>query len=752
MRKFFKKLHKDNKGATLIMAIVAVGFVGVLAGVILSAAGTTYKLKIMDENSKKSFYSAESVVEEVYAGTGKTCFEVLSDAYTKTASAMYMYDPSSGKTNKVRNEILNEAMKNYYMSDIKKAVLGVTGNQKNNAKEFLAANILNGYNAHIMDVGNIMEYNDSIMLDDVLIEYKSSGTNQYYSTVQVDINIKYPDIYVDFVSVNEDWEEYYKYSLIAMDDINTNRSTTLRISGGAFAGDDLFIEESSTVELQDDVVSGKISTQLVCGGYIDVLSGSSLTVKSADVWCDNLNIGFGVNNADITYQSKDSHTYVADDLSLNGNKSDVILKGNYVGFGGSNGVVSASSAIIINGMNCSLNMMDVSSLTLAGKGYIQLKNESDTTPEVYETGDSLALKGSQEIYLVPAGYVSLKPGTSGGSASNPTSTPTKVNVKLNNFFAYKLGLLNTTSPYVTRKVGDKTYFYLNFVSSKAQNDYVNAIITDGYLNSLYYNKGMVPSGSDYVDRMALKSHVEQGLIRFFSSGNQVLVSDSGSIYTSGSLVEVVNSGSVPIISVVGSAPVDDLTAIASSSANKYKIMKSFLTLGDSSNVFNRFPLYLKIDESEFNVLESDLITPYERTVKVDKLAALESSIINVDDATGTIAAVVTSKTEGAAFDINPRYNGGVVLAYGCNVNVSANFEGLIITDKSINIVGNVSVTPGANDRAKKTIDYYRKDGDTANDIHIFFNEVEQSSETPKLGKIDIKEMLQLSDWRKNESA
>ena len=67
LRKLFRKLHKDNKGATLIMAIVAVGFVGVLAGVILSAAGTTYRLKIMDENSKKSFYSAESVVEEVYA-------------------------------------------------------------------------------------------------------------------------------------------------------------------------------------------------------------------------------------------------------------------------------------------------------------------------------------------------------------------------------------------------------------------------------------------------------------------------------------------------------------------------------------------------------------------------------------------------------------------------------------------------------------------------------------------------------------
>lgn len=754
LRKLFRKLHKDNKGATLIMAIVAVGFVGVLAGVILSAAGTTYRLKIMDENSKKSFYSAESVVEEVYAGTGRTCFQTLSDAYTKTASAIYMHDPSTGKTNKVRNEVLNETMKGYYMADIKSKILGDTGIQKENAIAYITSNILNTTNARVANIANIVESAESITLDDVLIEYKSSGTNQYYSTVQVDINVGYPDIFIDFVEFNEDWEEYFKYSLIAMEDITSNNSMGISISGGAFAGEDVNLLGNSNITLENDVIAGKIPTRLVCGGMVDLQSNTSLVVKGADIWCDNLNIGFGTDKADITYYATDSHTYVADDLSLNGNKSKVILKGNYVGFGGSNDVVSASSAIIVNGMNCSLDMTGVNSLTLAGKGYLNLLNEDDPTPEVYETGDSLALKGNQEIYLVPAGYVGLKAGTTGGSASNPTATPDKVTINLNNFFAYRLGLLDTANPYVARKVHNKTYYYLNFVSSKAQNDYVRAVITDGYLNALFVSKGVSgPTSADHVDRNSLRSHVEQGLMRFFSDGNEILLNDAASVYTSGSLVEVIKgSSSVPVISVIGSEPVDDLTAIAGSSSNKYRVIKSFLTLGNDDNVFSAFPIDFKIDESEFNITEEDLITPYERTVKLDKLQTLENSVINIDTATGTIGAVVTYKDLGGAYDIPMTCNGGVVLAYGVDVNVYANFEGLIITDKSINIKYSMALTPGTSERAKKTIEYYKTDADETNDIHIYFQEAESSSETPGIGEIDVKEMIQFSDWRKNESA
>lgn len=86
MNRFFKKVKNDNKGMTLLLAIVAVAFVGILAASIVSATTTNYKLKMMDKYSKETFYSADSVVEEIHTGIGIKCFDALSEAYNYTAS------------------------------------------------------------------------------------------------------------------------------------------------------------------------------------------------------------------------------------------------------------------------------------------------------------------------------------------------------------------------------------------------------------------------------------------------------------------------------------------------------------------------------------------------------------------------------------------------------------------------------------------------------------------------------------------
>ncbi len=755
MKKLFRKLHKNNDGATLIMAIVAIAFIGVLAGVIISATGAAYRMRIMNENSKKSFYSAESVVEEIYAGVGRACYESLSDAYVSTAGSMYMYDISKGTTYKIKNDALNAAMRSQYIVGMQEKILGTEGEAADNAAAFLTSYINNQSNARIVNIGSVSSTDEGVFFDDVLIEYRSSGKSQYFSTVQIDLNVEYPDIYIDFMYINEDWNEYLNYCLIAMGDISVNGGVGLSMAGGVFAGEDFNIAASSSVSLENAVIVGKIPSRIVAGGMIDLGRRATFTVNSADVWCDNLNIGKDADNADIIYTSSDSHTYVADDLTLDGEKSKVILMGYYTGFGASNDLVSASSAIVINGMKCTLDMSGIRELTLAGKGYINLVNEDDPTSEWYQTGDSLALKGNQQIYLVPGGYV--KSAESGASATNPTSTPDKVTVDLSNFFAYRLGLLDETQPYVAKKVAAKTYYYLNFKSTSAQNNYVRAIITDGYLDALFADSGVSgPTTADRNEKKALYSYVEAGLMRFFSEGDGIKMNGSASVYTSGTLVKVTRETSGSSIFVVGSSSVADLTARSATASNKYKVIKSFLTTGSDTNDFSHFPIDLKIGEAEFSVSDSsdDLISVYDRTVNVSRISTITKSVINFDVSSGTVAAALTYKDEniGNTYTVPVNYNGGVIVAYGVDITVSANFEGLIITDKSITVSGNAAVTPGSNGRAKNAIDTYRNDDDESNDIHIFFNETEDSSETPEIGNIGVEDMLQLSDWRKNESA
>ena len=66
MKRLFKKVKNDNKGITLLLAVVAVAFVGILAASIVSATTTNYKLKMMDKYSKETFYNADSIVEEMF--------------------------------------------------------------------------------------------------------------------------------------------------------------------------------------------------------------------------------------------------------------------------------------------------------------------------------------------------------------------------------------------------------------------------------------------------------------------------------------------------------------------------------------------------------------------------------------------------------------------------------------------------------------------------------------------------------------
>ena len=81
MKKHFRRFRKDNKGVTLVLAIVAIAFVGVLGSAILSAAATNYRLKIMDKYSKNTFYSADSITEEIHTGLGIMCYKSLEEAY-----------------------------------------------------------------------------------------------------------------------------------------------------------------------------------------------------------------------------------------------------------------------------------------------------------------------------------------------------------------------------------------------------------------------------------------------------------------------------------------------------------------------------------------------------------------------------------------------------------------------------------------------------------------------------------------------
>lgn len=423
MKKHFRRFRKDNKGVTLVLAIVAIAFVGVLGSAILSAAATNYRLKIMDKYSKNTFYSADSITEEIHTGLGIMCYKSLEKAYDYAAANLGKYSVTGGVVtmNRYNNEMVNKSMKEKYYNITGKEIFGESFNtaDKDSAIKYFNTLITKPEKAKVVGYSSVVADAQSYTytFKDVAISYLENKKEPYYSTIKIDIKITYPDLDIDFIADEKEWKSYFNYCLIADNKIEIGASPESRgivdVYGGMYSGGNVDVFSGSSLTLQDGLLLNgqlKVPSVIVSKGDINLPGGSStsvLKVGNGSIWCNGITAGGDGGRGDVLYTSNQARTYVADDLSLNGDDCNITIKGKYLGFGRNNantsdptGKASTSSAIIVNGRNCTLDMTDINYLLLAGKAYVKLTEDSS-----YVTGDSMGLKGNQEIYLVPSGYL-----------------------------------------------------------------------------------------------------------------------------------------------------------------------------------------------------------------------------------------------------------------------------------------------------------------------------------------------------------
>lgn len=417
MKKHFRRFRKDNKGVTLVLAIVAIAFVGVLASAILSAAATNYRLKIMDKYSKNTFYSADSITEEIHTGLGIMCYKSLEEAYDYAASNLGKYSVTGGVVtmNRYNNEMVNKNMKEKYYNITGKKIFGESFNtaDKESAIKYFNTLITKPEKAKVVEYSSFVADAASYTytFKDVAIRYLEDKKEPYYSTIKIDIKITYPDIDIDFIADEKEWKAYFNYCLIADDKIEIGASPESRgivdVYGGMYSGGNVDVFSGSSLTLQDGLLLNgqlKIPSVIVSKGDINLPGGSSASVLktgNGSIWCNGITAGGDGGRGDVLYTSNQARTYVADDLSLNGDDCNITIKGKYLGFGRNNantsdptGKASTSSAIIVNGRNCTLDMTDINYLLLAGKAYVKLTEDSS-----YVTGDSMGLRVIRKYIL-----------------------------------------------------------------------------------------------------------------------------------------------------------------------------------------------------------------------------------------------------------------------------------------------------------------------------------------------------------------
>ena len=770
LNKIYKN-RKKNRGSSLVFVLIAIAFVSILTAVIVSAAATNYRLKVMNNYSKKTFYNAETALKEVYAGLGKVACDTLESNYLEVAQNLTKREEVGGVILPIKktNEEANKQLRQNFYEDLYNIVY--IKDSTGELCDYLSNFLTNPANAYVSDYGAI-DYsaeNCSIVINDVVVAYKEQDLD-YFSTVAVDMELKYPNNEFDFISnTKSSLETFLDYAIIAMEGVSIGKdaySSHGRIAGGVFAGYNATASNTTSIVIQNGSTlkvgnSGNdLKSNIVSTG--NVVTYGNLIVEDGEVWCVNMNAGDEMSGgANITFHDG-SKLFVADDLNIEGNACNITLGSEFFGFGYNKDADpkgKLSSAIVVNGRQTNITATNLKRFVIGGRAYLDLGNTD--TAGFYVTGDSLSLRGVQEIYLVPVFYMDKRAGVSDPTTeiTNPSSD-INLDVKLNDFFA--IDLLNSENKYMTKNVKGVFYYYLNFKDAEAQKTYINCILSDAAFNA-YIASASNPGNSERyeTDLKELRQIVSDNMDKFILGGEiQLGFNAEAKIFAEGNLYRVDEDNGVTsaLVTMVHS----DANNMILDKQNRYAVMRSFLyDIGidgnDTACAVRPDDIYIDGNKYSTGDLEK---TPYDRFIDIDELQKTTQNYYNkrVD---GTIAAVFVS--ESANFNSNVTVPsevigatdgvvnipadvvGGVVLAYNLDVVVQSSFEGLIITNGKVytRTATNDLITNGIRDVASRILD---------EDVIIakYFYAYQMESVSDRESSIvDVADILSFNNWRKN---
>ena len=423
MRQPLQQLQKElwnrkrrNSGSSIVIVIIAMAMIGILATTLLWMSYVNYKIKVNDIRNKNSFYSAETVMEQIVAGLQKEASDSVAAAYQEVLSNWEALENETNRYSIFASVYLDTLVKHlrnsekgdgYYNRDI--LMNYVDTEIWKNVNQTAWKNGTDEADAEKEPVMELVNGN-SLILHNVFVSYVDDDR---LSIVSTDLCLDAPEI---VFTRSGSVDDLYDYLLIGNQGISlTKGSGQVTGDGSIYAGIDeatgkggITINPASSLAINN-------GRYVISKGEIDVIgAGAGFIVRDAketgsSVYAKSLDLQSGMI-------SLDSKTYIANDLTLSGNGSKATLTKEYYGYGTSTETgledratdQENSSAIIINGQNSTVNLSGVNTLMLAGRAYIgtnTTKKDLDQNTEKNEKavlmGESITVKGGQIAYLVP---------------------------------------------------------------------------------------------------------------------------------------------------------------------------------------------------------------------------------------------------------------------------------------------------------------------------------------------------------------
>lgn len=786
---------KRNSGSSIVIVIIAMAMIGILATTLLWMSYINYKIKVNDIRNKNSFYSAETVMEQILAGLQKEASDSVAVAYQEVLSNWDELQSESNRYSSFASTYLDTLVKH-----LRDADKGDGYYKRDILKGYVDTSVWDHVNQTAWDNGTddtdeakkkppVMELvnGNSLILRNVFVSYMDEDR---LSIVSTDLCLDVPEI---VFTQSGSIDELYNYILISNQGISlTQGSGQVTGDGSIYAGTDdkgkggIVINPASSLAINN-------GRYVISKGEIDVIGpGAGFIVRDAketgsSVYAKNLDLQSGTI-------SLDSNTYIANDLTLSGNGSKATLTKEYYGYGISaeSGIGDSktdqenSSAIIINGQNSTVNMSGVNTLMLAGRAYIgtnTTKKELDQNAEAVVNGDaakknekavlmgeSITVKGGQIAYLVPTECLGVYNGEN-IIGQNPVTqdVATKIQTYKNDYgenfkevdftrAVSRLGGLSLSSFGVTdmdhiRKVSTQyvgggteskslTYYYLVMDAENAAKYY-----------QTYYLNG---SNKETIDNY-FKKYATGGIVL----GDYTSEQNSYTILGNALVSDVLSQSGVSLLASTATASNTMTTAEvyqkSSEIANVYKGLTTNLSEdGASASSFqNVFDSVIKKEIVTKNADGSETRETIQEYL-IRKGTGSTMEFTTDDGLKGIITAgsyTLSSATSGAS-------NIRLIVSLG-DITIDRNFTGLAIAKGTITING--AVSNGAASLKRNKMDLYKvlnattgAEGDTMTPMGFFVNgetslsEGAQESPTDEAGNLDIDytEIVRYMNWEK----
>lgn len=545
MKKIIKQWKENQQGFSLLSVLVAISFIGIMAMLAIYISSVNFKMRMTQIKGTEQFYLTEQALEEIKAGLQEEVGEALSSAYIRVLENYNITDETSADGLDMQRQ---KQFKSYYIETLSEALQGE-------------------YNYY--DIGKLSSYVDIVSTMDMTKEQLSVGYSNepimevvpsekvvlknlkithinekgYASILETDICMKVPEVAFPTPSTLPD---LMNMIVVANNGVTctgglAGTNTNIQIKGNLYAGDHISIDPYTNVIFSE-------GERVVSLGKVSLSSNSSVTIEEETaLWAE----GIDVSSSALTLKG---NTYIADDLTIqkgNGIGSVVKLSGEYYGFGSKESAESSyfkqvglkyndssvskqNSSIIVNGKNTTLDLSGLRRFMVSGNSYIGNPRKTIDGVEGAVTGESLAIKGTQIAYLVPASVIGDGSKTNpmtykdyssllvGGSLPLQWDTPIK---EWDNKTLNEIGL-NKTNPYTTimNPAGNGegfVYVYLNFETAKDASNFFKWYYEGNETRKAQMDQYM----KFYLSEEGIVMNDPDAFLRFITSGNVLTYSD-----------------------------------------------------------------------------------------------------------------------------------------------------------------------------------------------------------------------------------